>query len=227
MSGFDVINHPVEIESAENQLSLSSFIPFCAFGKNLIGPYINGLNVPICNIFKTKNRHDQLCYETDLQELKNNSTESLLKQLEFGLTLILDYNEERQIDFHHGPLKGYRFKKLVSGNDNSVSLYLNAIGRHGKHLLFVLFVPYTVNEFYSDPVKLVGEGQYNLHSMKEISVTDSFLGLEKVIKKCQTIESVDDCKTRLHIEKIRNKCKCLPLSINLSDKVEFKNFQTI
>ena len=109
-----------------------------------MGPYINGLNIPLCNIFKTKNSHDQLCYETDLQELKNNSTESLLKQLEFGLTLILDYNEERQIDFNHRPVKKYRVKKFVSGNAQSISLYLNAIGRHGKHLLFVLFVPYTI-----------------------------------------------------------------------------------
>ena len=222
-----VSNHPVHIQNKIGEFSTSSFIPFCAFGEHLIGPYINGLNIPLCNIFKTKNHNDHLCYETDLQELKNNSTESLLKQLEFGLTLILDYNEERQIDFNHRPVKKYRVKKFVSGNAQSVSLYLNAIGRHGKHLLFVLFVPYTVNEFYSDPVKLVGEGQYNLLSMKETSVTDSFLGLDKDIKNCQTIESVDDCKTRLYIEKIRNKCRCLPLSINLSDKVEFKNFQTI
>ena len=75
------------------------------------------------------------------------------------------------------------------------------------------------NEHNLDPVKLHGEGQYNLHSIKEISVTDSFLGLDKVTKNCQVIESFDDCKTRLHNEKIRKKCRCLPLSINLSNKV--------
>ena len=67
---------------------------------------------------------------------------------------------------------------------------------------------------------LVGEGQYNLLSLKEITVTDSFLGLDKVTRNCQIIEAFDDCKTKLYIEKIREKCRCLPLSVNLSDKVQ-------
>ena len=82
--------------------------------------------------------------------------------------------------------------------------------------MFVLLFDYNL-----DPVVLVGEGQYNLNSLKEISVTDSFLGLDKSTRNCQTIESFNECKTRLQLEKIREKCRCLPLSINLSDKVPF------
>ena len=64
-----------------------------------------------------------------------------------------------------------------------------------------------------DPVGLFGEGQYNLHSMKEISVTDSFLGLDREKRNCQTIESLDDCNTRIHLENLRLECGCLPLSL--------------
>ena len=70
---------------------------------------------------------------------------------------------------------------------------------------------------------LFGEGQYNLHSMKEISVTDSFMGLHRDTRKCQNIEEYDQCRTRLYLENLRQKCGCIPLSIKLSEEVNAKN----
>ena len=66
---------------------------------------------------------------------------------------------------------------------------------------------------------LFGEGQYNLHSMKEIKVTDSFLGLDKDTRNCQNIESYIDCESRLHLKNLRKACGCLPLSLKMSEKV--------
>ena len=37
----------------------------------------------------------------------------------------------------------------------------------------------------SEPVALIGEGEYNLNVLKEIQVTDSFMGLDQNIRKCQ------------------------------------------
>ena len=70
-----------------------------------------------------------------------------------------------------------------------------------------------------DPVGLLGEGRFNLLSLKEINATDSFMGLHRDTRNCQNIETYDDCKTRLYIEKLRQECGCLPLSLRLSDKV--------
>ena len=64
--------------------------------------------------------------------MKNNNTDILLKQFEIGLTLILDYNEERQI-FQHSLAKEPGVKAF-DDDDNSVSLYLNTIGRYVNHL---------------------------------------------------------------------------------------------
>ena len=72
-----------------------------------------------------------------------------------------------------------------------------------------------------DPVSLFGEGQFNLNNIKEISVTDSFFGLDKNTRKCQNIETYDNCKTRLYIEHLKQECKCLPLSLRLSRKVTY------
>merc|ERR1712032_1504461 len=69
-----------------------------------------------------------------------------------------------------------------------------------------------------DPVQLFGEGQYNLLSLKEIVVTDSFMGLDTNKRNCQNIETVDDCKTRLHVENFRHQCGCIPLTLKLSEK---------
>ena len=73
-----------------------------------------------------------------------------------------------------------------------------------------------------DPVKLFGEGQYNLLSLKEIAVTDSFMGLDSDARRnCQNIETIDDCNTRLHVNNYRRQCGRLPLSLKLSEKVQF------
>ena len=73
----------------------------------------------------------------------------------------------------------------------------------------------------TEPVKLVGEGIYNLNALKEIKVTDSFLGLDT--KKCQTKESYSDCTSKLYHERALKDCGCLPKSTMMSEKVQTKN----
>ena len=92
-----VSTHPVHILNKEGGLSPSSFVPFCFFGKNLtlVGKKVDGFENPICNIFTPKNTNNQLCYEANLEKYKDNN--NIEKQLTMGLTLILDYNEDRQI----------------------------------------------------------------------------------------------------------------------------------
>ena len=81
-------NHPVHILKNDGEFSSSSFIPFCSFGKHFIGDKVDKFYIPVCNIFKPKNYFDKLCYETDLQELKD--SKKIKEQLELGLTLVLD-----------------------------------------------------------------------------------------------------------------------------------------
>ena len=88
----------------------------------MIGSEIDGFDMKVCNIFKPKLYYDQLCFETDLQELK--VRDNLMNQLELGLTLVIDYNEERQIK--SSSEKEYSFN---INNDNSFSMYLDTIGK--------------------------------------------------------------------------------------------------
>ena len=63
--------------------------------------------------------------------------------------------------------------------------------------------------------------EYNLNNVKEISVTDDFLTLDKTIINCQNEESLKDCKTRKYVDTMVEQCKCLPFSIRTHNKVTF------
>ena len=69
---------------------------------------------------------------------------------------------------------------------------------------------------YQEPIKMIGEGEYNLDTLKEIKVTDSYLGLDQHIKECQNEEAFYACTTRNFKESALEKCGCLPLSLILN-----------
>ena len=98
-----VSNHPVHMHDKDMKQSPSSFIPFCAYGKNMsaMGMKNNQFELPVCNSFKPKILNEQLCYETSIERLNKYDVRENLKE---GLVFFLDYNEDRQIklDDHFG-----------------------------------------------------------------------------------------------------------------------------
>ena len=62
---------------------------------------------------------------------------------------------------------------------------------------------------------MIGDGEYNLNVLKEIRVTDSFLGLDEYIRGCQNEEPLDNCTTRQYIDSLMYQCGCLPYNIRL------------
>ena len=55
--------------------------------------------------------------------------------------------------------------------------------------------------------------------LKEILVTDSYLGLKQDIKNCQNEEPLLNCTTKKHIDAYLNSCGCIPMNIRLNEKV--------
>ena len=60
---------------------------------------------------------------------------------------------------------------------------------------------------------LEGEGHYALTAIKDIKVTEEFLGLGREITRCQTRESRADCVSRRYEEQVLTSCHCAPLYI--------------
>ena len=64
-------------------------------------------------------------------------------------------------------------------------------------------------------------------SLKEIVVTDSFMGLDRDVRHCQNVEAYDDCKTQSHVGNLMQECGCLPFSLRLSEKVKSNKIKQI
>ena len=60
------------------------------------------------------------------------------------------------------------------------------------------------------PLRLLGEGSYALSSVKQISVTEDYLKLSDDTRKCQNIESFEQCVTKHNLATISKTCKCIP-----------------
>ena len=87
-------HHPVHIKDVNNQES-SAFIPFCAFGGKFLGQMIHNFNIPVCNSFKPRLLNDHLCYEVDLNNIRNKET--VKEDIKSGFVFVMDYNEDRQV----------------------------------------------------------------------------------------------------------------------------------
>ena len=129
-----VSNHPVHVLNNEGDFSPSSFIPFCSFGEELLGTKIDDFEIPVCNIFKPTNYLDQLCYETNLNEFKDSNSKN---QLEMGLTLILDYNEERQ-HYKISEKNEPHLMKAFYRYNNDFSIFLDTISLSIFHKVSLL-----------------------------------------------------------------------------------------
>ena len=120
------ISHPPHIINEDGNKSPSSFIPFCSFGKDMkaMGTKVKGFDVPVCNSFKAKVIHDQLCYEVDLE--KFGKKENRENELKHGLILLLDLNEERQSFDSDIKMNDYT-DFFLKDKQNSVQIYLDTI----------------------------------------------------------------------------------------------------
>ena len=73
-------------------------------------------------------------------------------------------------------------------------------------------------------MKLNLDYQYNLNSLKEIKVTDSFLSLDKKTKGCQQ-ETYNDCTTKNYLKTLIYTCQCLPFQLKTTDNFPLCTFK--
>ena len=63
------------------------------------------------------------------------------------------------------------------------------------------------------PLQLNGEGNYVLTDIKNIEVTEEFVGLGRTVTRCQTEEFRLDCQARRQKEKVLSRCRCAPYTL--------------
>ena len=52
-----------------------------------------------------------------------------------------------------------------------------------------------------------------MSAVKDIKVTEDFLGLNEDTKKCQSKETYKDCTTRNYLHAVVKKCNCVPYGL--------------
>ena len=124
-------NHPVHLMNTNNQVS-SAFIPFCAFGGKFLGQMIHNFNIPVCNSFKPRLLNDNLCYEIDLNNIRNKGT--IKEDIKSGFVFIMDFNEDRQVinsdNFTKKEQDGFvQVIKDLEHENNHATIHLNTIGK--------------------------------------------------------------------------------------------------
>ena len=55
-----------------------------------------------------------------------------------------------------------------------------------------------------------------MDALREVRVTDFFLGLDQKTRGCQDNEQLLNCSTKKYLESVLNQCGCLPSNIKMS-----------
>ena len=184
-----------------------------------MGIKIENFSVPVCNSFQAKIHNDQLCYKVDPNWFM--SYENIEKDFRAGLTFLVDYNEDRQLilEVSSNSTSEYTLMGNFENNlnDEKMAIYLSTIGNLIKSDFYYMVYSKLIT---SEPMKLYGEGQYNLNVVKEVAVTNSFMGFDTKIIGCQQLYDYEDCKTSHYLKSFLDNCKCLPFNLMIFEKVD-------
>ena len=75
--------------------------------------------------------------------------------------------------------------------------------------------------FPQEPIKVYGEATLAISSVKDMIVTDDFLGLDESARKCQNREAFENCTTRQYLETVKRQCNCVPYALNANSVRQF------
>ena len=159
--------------------------------------------------------NDQLCYEVDLNKFSDKN--NIRNELKLGLNFLIDYNEDKQVTFEQNISRkelGLANNLVASDQDQHASVYLDSIGRNYKG-----FQNKKWETKIAEEVKLIGEGEYNFNVLKQIRVTESYLGLDQDVRGCQNDEPYDNCTTRHYLNTMLGECGCISFNTRRYKKV--------
>ena len=192
-------SHPPHMIETNNTFPPSSFIPFCSY-KTHLGisepfPYLPNTSFPMCNSSTPVALDAQLCYSIKL-DMKSQSGR------QGGLTLVLDMNEDRSVDFESLVLASVQEdgSKIAAKSELEPADNWKGKGKVYVHLL--------------SPFEGSAEGSYSLKSVKKIKGTTDFLDMPKTDRECVR-ETIEACVKRNLLEE----CHCAPWEL-ANDQVD-------
>ena len=188
-----MIHHPVHIIDKDGNFTESSFIPFCAVAGNMeiLGKQVENFKFPVCTKFKPKYLFGDLCYQIDVNDVKDKV--QVTNGVMGGITFALDYNEDRRISDRS------QQKAQLKRDQKGLGDYEAIADQRFKARIYIECIePYTGG----------GDGKFMLNSVKEIVGTSAYAVLASTSGICQTEESVAECFEREYAQQMPSTCNC-------------------
>ena len=86
-------------------------------------------SVPVCNMFKETMLDGQLCYQADVNKLREKVDKK--KMVTEGLVFLLDYNENRMVEVEHEEdMKDDSFLLGKKEGQENALIYIETVGKN-------------------------------------------------------------------------------------------------
>ena len=199
-----MVSHPVHLLDQMGNVSLSTFIPFCAF-KTQLGiskpfTFLPDSPFPVCKSFIPVDLHGQLCYSIKVNMTGRNGNNG-------GLVLVLDMNEDRSLNFglssHPTFEKDHTITRLDERDQEDA--------KNNAKIHIQLLTPFDE----------IGGGSYKMTSVKKVKGTEAFLGMQEGERECRHGKA-EECEKG----KMNEQCKCVPWELKSLQVICFKLIAT-
>ena len=94
-----------------------------------MGEKINHFDLPVCIKFRQKILEGQLCYQVDINQIKNQVEAK--EAIKHGLLVMIDYNDDKMITEHlNGPARN-ELHETLSKEDNIIGakIFIETLGK--------------------------------------------------------------------------------------------------
>ena len=94
-------------------------------------------SIPVCNIFKETMLDGQLCYQADLDRIKDQVDKKMM--VTKGFVFLLDYNENRNVRENYGEDMKERYLPLdkKKGQEDAL-VYIETVGKNNNSVYGIL-----------------------------------------------------------------------------------------
>ena len=183
-----MVSHPVHLLDQMGNVSLSTFIPFCAFqtqlGISKPFTFLPGSPYPVCKSFIPVDLHGQLCYSIKVNMTGRNGNNG-------GLVLVLDMNEDRSLNFGLSSQPTFEKDHTIMRLDERDQ----EDAKNNAKIHIQLLTPFDE----------IGGGSYKMTSVKKVKGTEAFRDMQESERECRHGKA-EECERR----KLYEQCKCVP-----------------
>ena len=166
-------------------------------------------------MFRERIIEGRICYEADVNQLRDKDEVNWEKNIQNGFGFLVDTNDEydvkKLLENDKSPhsekwIKRFSAYKEDKNDKNDFAVVFLSSNSKTKGIRYdVLYIM-----FHLDRVAFLGEGNYGVRDVKQVKVTESYLGLGP---NCQTGQNKADCIIWRHLERILATCHCAPFSL--------------